>query len=266
MTRRRLKKSASTASEQKGFPGALGEHRNAKWYLKCVVFLFSGGSFAAAAGLLSLHGRRGQKQGSNALSMHPHAYVSSYEVIEVLPHDPRAFTQGLVFDNDGTLYESDGLFGRSVVRSVDLLTGKSERSTKNADDEFGEGIAILDNRLMQLTWKNKVVLEYELPSLKLLRSVSVNIGAEGWGLATNGTTLFMTDSEDSLFFVEPVSYALLDKKVIRDPKLGGKQVFGVNELEYVAGEIWGNIFPMYQHKSSECIVRLNASTGQVIGW
>ena len=198
-------------------------------------------------------------------------YVSSYDVVATHPHDPSAFTQGLVFSSDGTLYESDGLFGKSAVRSVDVESGNSLIRTPNEHAMFGEGIDVVDDVLVQLTWKNNIINEFELPTLKLKRSLTVQIGAEGWGLAVgNGSALYVTDSTDALFHVqrhkESGEYEVTKKLRIADRALGGKPIHGVNELEMVGGELWGNVYPMYQRKHSECLVRIDPLTGDVLGW
>lgn len=93
----------------------------------------------------------------------------------------------------------------------------------------------------------------------------MRIGREGWGLASDGNRLYLTDSGTQLFVIKPNTYEIEKTVQIADPKLG-KSIFGVNELEWVGGELWGNVYPLYQHKYSECIVRFNASTGEVRGW
>jgi len=195
-------------------------------------------------------------------------YVSSYEIIQDFPHDGTAFTQGLVFDAAGQLYESDGLFGKSAVRKVDVKTGTSQVRTLNTRTHFGEGIEIVGNKLVQLTWKNNMINEFSLSDLTLQRSLPFNVGnREGWGLASDGKHLYLTDSTDALFTLNMTTYAQIKKMKIIDPKLGENfAIHGVNELEMVEDELWGNIYPMYQGSHSECIVRINPSTGAVIGW
>ena len=197
-------------------------------------------------------------------------YVSSYEVLAELPHDPGSFTQGLAFSDDGTLYESDGLYGHSLVRSVEPSTGATVRLARNARNFFAEGIEIVDDKLVQLSWQEKLVNEFDKDTLALVRSVPLNVGREGWGLAYNGSALFLTDSGSGLFVLEPHTYNLLHVLPIVDPRLdahkGGKLIHGVNELEWVGNELWGNVYPMYQGKHSECIVRIDPSTGLVLGW
>ena len=195
----------------------------------------------------------------------PSSYVSSYEVVATMEHDPSAFTQGLAFDAHGRLFESDGLYHQSRVREVDPATGRSVRTATNSPSIFGEGVEVLGDTVIQITWQERKLFEYGL-DLKLKRTLDFPIGAEGWGLATDGTTLFLTDSGHELFHVAPQTYALLKRMPIVDARLGGKRVYGVNELEWVEGELWGNVYPMYQHKASECVVRINATSGAVLGW
>ena len=199
----------------------------------------------------------------------PETYVSGYEIIHTNPHDINAFTQGLAFGPDGTLYESDGLYRHSAVREVDIETGRSRRSFSNPSNIFGEGLVVHGNKLIQLSWKEHIIHELSLPDLKLIRSVHKVIGAEGWGLASDGETLYVTDSGHELFHVDPETYEVRRRMPIVDPRLGGaagQRVHGVNELEWVEGELWGNVYPMYQHKASECVVRINATSGAVLGW
>ena len=121
----------------------------------------------------------------------PETYVSGYEIIHTNPHDINAFTQGLAFGPDGTLYESDGLYRHSAVREVDIETGRSRRSFSNPSNIFGEGLVVHGNKLIQLSWKEHITHELSLPDLKLIRSVHKVIGAEGWGLASDGETLYV---------------------------------------------------------------------------
>lgn len=191
--------------------------------------------------------------------------MSGYEIVHTFPHDSTKFTQGLTFTADGSLYESDGLYRQSVVRKVDIETGNSLQTFTNPSNIFGEGLTVHDGKLLQLSWKEHTIHELSLPDMTLVRMVNQRIGAEGWGLATDGQILYVTDSGYELFHVEPGSYAVLKRMPIYDPKLG-QRVHGVNELEWVEGELWGNVFPMYQGKASECIVRINATNAEVLGW
>ena len=161
-------------------------------------------------------------------------YVSGFEVVRTYPHDPSQFTQGLAFAPDGTLWESDGLYRHSVVRQVDIDSGKSLKSYSNPSSIFGEGAVVHDNKLIQLSWKENKIHEFSLPDLQLLRVVDVHIGKEGWGLASDGHSLYITDSGYELFAVEPHTYRVLRRMPIVDPAMQ-KRIHGVNELEWVHG-------------------------------
>ena len=127
-----------------------------------------------------------------------------FEVVAEFPHDTGAYTQGLIWQ-DSTLYESTGRYGDSEVRRVDLRTGAVLASTPLAPDRFGEGLALLDGRLYQLTWESKVGYVYDAKSLARVDSFAY--AGEGWGLATDGTSLIMSDGSDSLRFLSPPSMA-----------------------------------------------------------
>lgn len=125
---------------------------------------------------------------------------------------------------------------------------------------------MVDGKLVQLSWKNHLAFEYNLSDLSLLRQFDLKVGSEGWGLTHDGSTLYLTDSGHELFHLSPETYGLVKRLAIVDPRLGHRRIYGVNELEWVEGELWGNVFPMYQHKASQCIVRIDASSGHVLGW
>jgi len=218
---------------------------------------------ALAAAYYAAAGRNRELGGEPALRAE--TYVSGFEVVHTYPHDPSQFTQGLAFAPDGTLWESDGLYRHSVVRQVDIESGRSLKTYPNPSNIFGEGAVVHDNKLIQLSWKENKIHEFSLPDLKLLRAVDVHIGKEGWGLASDGHSFYVTDSGHELFVVEPHTYRVLRRMPIVDPAMHNR-IHGVNELEWVNGELWGNVFPMYQGKASECIVRINATSGEVLGW
>jgi len=160
------------------------------------------------------------------LTQPPSTYVVSYDIVAQHPHDPQAFTQGLAFDSAGNLYESIGLYGQSAVRRVDLETGASRAYTPNDPSIFGEGAAVFEDSLLQLSWKEGMLFEYSLPSLNLFRRVAVSVGREGWGLASDGTSLYVTDSTSTLYVVDPYTFAVVDTRIISDPELGGAPIEG----------------------------------------
>ena len=203
------------------------------------------------------------------------AYMSTYEIVATWPHDPKAFTQGLAFDRkNGNLYESDGLYHQSGVRKVDVATGQGAL-IKNPTGHFGEGLEIVGNKMYQLTWKENKVHEFKLsgPSgtiehVKEHQAPCAPSCKEGWGLAYDAAShkLYQTDSTDKLFTLDPDTLKPVgEPRQIFDSRLG-RRVNGVNELEWVDGELWGNVYPMYQGEASECIVRINATDATVLGW
>ena len=155
-------------------------------------------------------------------------YVSTYEIVETFDHDPNAFTQGLIFDASGKyLYTSNGLYHESRVRKlrVGLDSGKvvlkRESERMNDPRHFAEGIAIVGSKLVQLTWRENTVNEFSLNDLSLIRSVKVNIGREGWGAAYDGQRMYVTDSTEHLFHVDPSDYSVTAKMPIVDKRLSG---------------------------------------------
>jgi len=178
----------------------------------------------------------------------------TYEVVRRLPHDTGAYTQGLVYAN-GQLYESTGRLGRSEVRKGDLLTGSISATAALPADRFGEGLALLEGRLFQLTWKSGVGYVYDAATL--VRVDSFSYAGEGWGLTTDGTALIMSDGTATLRFRDPRSFAVLKELTVRDR---GSPLTQLNELEYVRGQIYANVYP------SDWIVRIDARTGDVREW
>jgi len=239
----------------------------------CCGAMLAASSSSAAGGELqpSESGKGGRRKLGGETSPINDAYVSSYEIVNTFSHDINSFTQGLTFDVHGNLYESDGLYGKSMVRSVEVLTGNSKHKTANERSHFGEGLEVVGDRLVQLTWKEHTYHEYKLPSLEKLGSHPMPCYPdckEGWGLAydAHNAHLYLTDSTDKLFKLDPKTLKPTQPPMqIYDKKLG-RAINGVNELEWVDGELWGNVFPMYQGTASECIVRINATDASVIGW
>ncbi len=180
--------------------------------------------------------------------------VAGFKVVAVYPHDPGAFTQGLAID-EGQLYEGTGLYGESTIRRVDLATGRVEKQRALNARYFGEGIAILDGLLYQLTWKNGVGIVYDLGSFEVQRTFQYD--GEGWGLTHDGKNLILSDGSATLRFIDPKTFEVVKELEARD---NGAPVTRLNELEYIAGEIWSNVW--YDDR----IARISPSTGAVIGW
>jgi glutamine cyclotransferase len=182
------------------------------------------------------------------------APVQSYKVVHTYPHDRGAFTQGLVF-YQGFLYEGTGLEGHSGIRKVDLVTGKVLQDRPLPPDFFGEGIAILNGKLYELTWQNKLAMVYDLKSFDLLQRFTYD--TEGWGLTTDGKRLIMSDGTSTLRLRNPETFAETGKLKVSD---GGRPVDQLNELEWVDGEIYANVW------KSKRIVRISPKDGHVLGW
>ena len=184
--------------------------------------------------------------------------VYDYEIVKTYPHDPKAFTQGLEF-KDGVLYEGtggkDGDEFFSSLRKVDFTTGKVLQKHDLSRDYFGEGITILGDKIYQLTWREMTAFEYDLKDFRLLRELRYS--GQGWGLTNDGTNLIMSDGTHVLRVVNPQDFKTVRTIVVNDEK--GKPVMQLNELEFVKGEIWANIW------QSGWIVRIDPATGNVVG-
>ncbi|XP_056159033.1 glutaminyl-peptide cyclotransferase isoform X2 [Syzygium oleosum] len=182
--------------------------------------------------------------------------VYSIEVVREFPHDPQAFTQGLLYAENDTLYESTGLAGRSSVRKVALQSGKVEALQKMDRSYFGEGLTLLGERLFQVTWLQKTGFIYDRNNLSKFEEFTHEM-KDGWGLATDGKMLFGTDGTSTLYQINPHNFRVMGKQVVR---YRTHEVHNLNELEYINGEVWANIW------QSDCIARISYKDGKVIGW
>jgi glutamine cyclotransferase len=178
----------------------------------------------------------------------------TYEVVNVYPHDPTAFTQGLVFDDD-TLYEGTGLYGRSSLRRVDLTSGQVLQQVPLSQDYFGEGITVWGQTIIQLTWQSRRGFVYDKTSFA--QQAEFTYPTEGWGITHDGRRLIMSDGSATLYFWDPATFRPVDSVDVYD--LDGP-VFRLNELEYIEGEIFANIW------QTDRIARIDPVTGQVLGW
>ncbi|KAH9307360.1 hypothetical protein KI387_035271, partial [Taxus chinensis] len=178
------------------------------------------------------------------------------EVLHEYPHDRNAFTQGLEYSGNGTLYESTGLNGRSSVREVHLQTGKVQRLHRMKDADFGEGLTLLAERLFQLTWLTNVGYMYDQFNFSKMKSFRHPM-KDGWGLANDGKNLFGSDGSSTMYCLEPVTFR---EKYRVTVKYEGLEVLHLNELEYINGEVWANVW------QSDCIARISPKDGTVLGW
>jgi glutamine cyclotransferase len=178
----------------------------------------------------------------------------TYKIVNIYPHDRTSFTQGLVYEN-GFLYEGTGISGRSALRKVDLKTGNVLQSIDLPSQYFGEGITILGDQIIQLTWLHNVGFVYDKSTFELLQEFYYP--TEGWGITHNGKSLIMSDGTSTLHFLDPVTFAETSIIEVYD-KFGS--VSFINELEYIQGEIYANVF------KTNRIARISSKTGRVLGW
>jgi glutamine cyclotransferase len=170
------------------------------------------------------------------------------------PHDPDAFTQGLVFKN-GFLYEGTGLNGKSSLRKIDIETGKILQMRQLPSYFFGEGITVFDSKIIQLTYRSRVGFVYDLSSFELIKTFTYP--TEGWGLTHNGAQLIMSDGTATLFFLDPDTFAITGRLKVIDEN---GPVHRLNELEFVRGEIYANIW------QTNLIARIDPKSGKVKAW
>lgn len=180
--------------------------------------------------------------------------VYTYRIINTYPHDRSAFTQGLIYEK-GFLYEGTGLFRRSMLRRVELETGNVVKLYEMPEQYFGEGITIFEDRIIQLTWQSKEGFVYDKESFELLRNF--DYPTEGWGITHDGKQLIMSDGTANLYFWDPETFVETGRIQVFD---ADGPVSKLNELEYIKGEIFANIW------QSNRIARISPRTGEVVGW
>jgi glutamine cyclotransferase len=188
-----------------------------------------------------------------ALGQRP-APVDSFTVINSYPHDRAAYTQGLIF-RDGFLFESTGLNGQSTLRKVKLETGVVVQQHRLDQPHFGEGLAAWKGQLVQLTWRSNLAFVYDAKSFVPRRTFSYS--GEGWGLTHDGAQFILSDGTDELRFLDSETFREIRRTRVRD---GGVPVRDLNELEFVRGEIYANVW------HTDRIARVSPQSGQVTGW
>lgn len=179
--------------------------------------------------------------------------VYGYKVIKSYPHNISSFTQGLQI-HDGYLYEGTGLEGRSSLSQINLEDGKVLKSKRLAQQYFGEGISIVGDKIFQLTWQSNLVFVYDLATFNSV--TSHYHPTEGWGLTYDGSQLILSDGSASLQFIDPETFHVARKVEVR---LEGQPVNSLNELEYINGEVWANVWQTNE------IVRIDPQSGAVTG-
>ena len=177
-----------------------------------------------------------------------------YGVVHTYPHDPEAFTQGLVYEK-GKMFEGTGQKSGSSLREVDLHTGKVIRQHDLDASLFGEGIALYHDRIYQVTWENQVGFIYDKATFNVINKIYYS--TQGWGLATVGDRIVMSDGTNVLAFYDPEMFTIVSRIEVYDNE---KMVESLNELEYINGEIWANIW------MTDRIARIDPSSGKVLGY
>jgi len=180
--------------------------------------------------------------------------VYTYKVVTSYPHDQRAFTQGLVFE-DSFLYEGTGIRGQSSLRKVELESGNNLQKRTLPAQFFGEGVTIFGNTILQLTWQSRVGFVYDKDTFELLKEFTYP--TEGWGLTHDEKQIIMSNGTAVLFFLDPETFQEVKRLEVYNRE---GPVTGLNELEYIQGEIYANVW------QTDYIVRIEPKTGQVIGW
>ncbi|CAO2821218.1 unnamed protein product [Amaranthus hypochondriacus] len=248
--KKRIERSKSNSVHHSSMPSMPSSHPN-RWLTRGVSIVF-------ALCILVFLGIS-----SNTWVSFPHTSVKTQSplmytanVVNEYPHDRKAFTQGLLYWKNDTFYESIGLYKQSAVRKVALRTGKVEVDSKMDDSSFGEGLVLLNERLYQLTWLQQIGYIYDRSNLSKLAKFTHQMN-DGWGLATDGKILFGSDGSSTLYQMDAQTMKVIQKHIIR---YKGLEVHNLNELEFVNGEVWANVW------QTDCIVRISPGDGSVVGW
>jgi glutamine cyclotransferase len=196
----------------------------------------------------------GNRASKNRVRTEPPAFYG-YRVTAAYPHDPGAYTQGLLW-SEGALLESTGERGRSTMRRVELATGEVTFKKPLDDRYFGEGAALVGGRLYQLTWQEGVCLVYDPATLELTGEFSYR--GEGWGLTTDGEKLYMSDGSPNITVRDPATFAVERTIMVRRE---GRPLYNINELEWIEGRIWANV---YSYTSNEIVI-IDPADGRVEG-
>ena len=187
--------------------------------------------------------------------------VYTYDIINTFKHDSKAFTEGLFFHN-GFLYESTGQEGKSDLRRTELESGKIVQQFKLPIDSFGEGTTIIGDKIYQLTWQEERGFVYDAATFKLLKEFEYQ--GEGWGLTNDGKNLIMSDGTHVIRVLDPETFKVVRTMVVLDER--GKPLLKINELEYIKGEIWANVWHSEEIGKPNHIARIDPNSGKLLGW
>lgn len=204
------------------------------------------------------------KTNTNAKPQSGPVPVYTYEVVNTYPHDPKAFTEGLFF-HDGFLYESTGQEKLSSLRKVELATGKVVQKFDLPKEDFGEGIAMVNDQIYQLTWRQGLCRVFDANNFRLLREL--NYQGDGWGMTTDGQNLYMTNSTHVIRVMDPQNFKQV--RTISVFREDGRPLMQVNELEWIKGEIWSNVWHSEDPEilgKPNYIARIDPASGKLLGW
>ena len=204
------------------------------------------------------------KTNTNSAKSSSNVPIYTYEIVNKFNHDSKAFTEGLFFHN-GFLYESTGQDGKSDLRKVELETGKIVQQFKLPKDIFGEGATILNGKIYQLSWQSEKAFVYDAETFKLLKEFTYQ--GDGWGLTNDGKNLFMTDSTHVIRVIDPETFQTIRTLVVL--REDGKPLMQINELEYIKGEIWSNVWHSEEPNilgKENYIARIDPNSGKLLGW
>ncbi|KAH7416464.1 hypothetical protein KP509_14G092800 [Ceratopteris richardii] len=182
--------------------------------------------------------------------------VYTFDVVKEYDHDRHAFTQGLVYAGNDTLYESTGMYGSSSVRKVHLQSGQVLQMHRMERNFFGEGLTLLNDRLFQVAWRIRSGFIYDTQSLSMLGRFNHPM-KDGWGLATDGKYIYGSDGTSTIYVMEPSTFKEERRVLVKDQD---REIHLLNELEYIDGELWANVW------MTDCIVRISPLDGKVLGW
>jgi glutamine cyclotransferase len=222
------------------------------------IFVIVGILLLALVGVVLFSTTYGPKTDSGAVGLvtvSDEIPVYGYKILKTYPHDPKAFTQGLVYYKDDILYEGTGMWGESSLRKVDLKTGQVLQIHTLPGDIFGEGITLWGDKIIQLTWQHRKGFVYDRETFTLLREFSYP--TEGWGITHDGTRLIMSDGSATLFVWDPETLQEIGRIEVRDDK---GPVVRLNELEYIRGLIYANVW------QTDRIAIIRPDDGRVVGW
>jgi glutamine cyclotransferase len=227
---------------------------------KLLIIAIAVAAFAALLAYLSFRSGSGEetnKPSANQSATQSEALTAqkaAYEVVATYPHDADAFLQGLVWYDNG-FYESTGLYGESSLRRVEFPSGKVLKKIGLSSDLFGEGLALVDNHLVQITWQTHRGFVYDRETFRLIREFTYD--TEGWGITYDGKHLIMSDGSSALTYLDPQTYQPIKKLNVT---MNGRPVMELNELEFIEGEIWSNVW------QEDTILRIDPATGKVTSY